>query len=67
MTCRRCDAAKQRVVVNRVVFDRDRVVTYMRLACGHAWHRTTPNVRGLLPASPRIATIAPCDCPAETD
>ena len=66
MTCPHCGPAKQRVAQSRVVFDRAHVITCMELACGHAWHRTMPNVRGLFPGSLRNATFAPCDCPSES-
>jgi len=39
------------------------VVTCHRLACGHGWHRTIPDVGGIFPGLVRNATFAPCDCP----
>ncbi|MGH7553864.1 MAG: hypothetical protein ACREMQ_12635 [Longimicrobiales bacterium] len=64
VVCPRCGVEPQGVAASRIVENTQaHVVTCLRLACGHAWHRTIRNIGGLFPGNPRNATLAPCDCP----
>jgi hypothetical protein len=63
--CPRCGPTLQDIAASRAIENISaHVLTCVRLACGHIWHRTVRNIGGIFPGSPRNATFAPCDCPA---
>jgi hypothetical protein len=67
LLCPRCGPPPnlQQVATSRVLENTDEhVVTCVRLACGHTWHRAIRNIGGIFPGSPRNATVVPCDCVA---
>ena len=65
IVCSHCGPGLQDIAASRAIENTsDHVLTCVRLACGHTWHRTVRNIGGIFPGSPRNATFAPCDCPA---